>query len=103
MNNLKVDDCGNPLPAYDLDDCTLYYDPSGDGTFWDEEIGQFDLDGNNKISFEEWSLLYEPVAGCTCENSEAMFARFDADSNGEIALLEIKSVWEYFTGFFFKT
>ena len=42
VNNMKVDESGDPLPQYDIEDCEFYYDPSGDGVFWLEEMGQFD-------------------------------------------------------------
>ena len=38
--------------------------------------------GDNNISFAEWEPAYGVLSSCACENSEAMFARFDEDNNG---------------------
>ena len=95
---MKVDGSGDPAPQYDVDDCEFYYDPSGDGVFWAQEMAAFDADGDNKLSFAEWSGLYDAGSFCVCENSEAMFARFDEDGDESISLAEFKNVWIHFTG-----
>ena len=82
VNNMKLDQNGDPLPAYEVEECGLYFDPDGDGAFWEETHALFDADGDNNISFAEWEPAYGVLSSCACENSEAMFARFDEDNNG---------------------
>ena len=88
VNNIKLDGNGDPLPAYEVDECDVYFDPDGDGVFWAETLAMLDADGDNKISSAEWPQAYGILSMCACENAEAMFARFDEDNDQFISLSE---------------
>ena len=104
LNNIKFDDDGNPLPKYDVDNCDAFNDPDGDGTFWAQEMVSVDVDGDGKVSTEEWSNMYGAVKDiCVCETEEAMFKRFDADGDDYMSVDEFKGIWEYFKGWSCET
>ena len=72
VNNIKLDGNGDPLPAYEVDECDVYFDPDGDGVFWAETLAMLDADGDNKISSAEWPQAYGILSMCACENAEAL-------------------------------
>ena len=79
------------------DQCSVWFDPSGDGTEWAKMIKEFDLNNDRRISEREFRELYEDF-DCSKEGALNMFDRLDEDGDSELNDAEMRDAWVYFAG-----